>query len=56
MATNFFGLPFLKPDEIKDCFVEDLMDIELFIEVGMKRFSTVICSFDLRRLVENVYL
>ena len=33
-----------------------MMDIELFIEVGMKRFSTVICSFDLRRLVENVYL
>jgi hypothetical protein len=22
--TNFFGLPFLKPDEIEDCFVEDL--------------------------------
>jgi N-acetylneuraminic acid mutarotase len=24
MATNFFGLPFLKPGEIEDCFVEDL--------------------------------
>ena len=27
------------------------MDIELFIEVGMKRFSTVICSFGLRRFL-----
>jgi hypothetical protein len=24
--TNFFGLPFLKPDEIEDCFVEDLFN------------------------------
>jgi hypothetical protein len=35
--THFFGLL--------------MRDIELFIEVGMKRFSTVICSFGLRRFL-----
>jgi hypothetical protein len=43
--TRFFGLPFLAPDEVEDCFTDDIMSDAPDAEACMKFFDYILEEF-----------